>query len=190
MTDGYQSYAVFIYLCGSLQWRSSDLAIGFHSQNFSPTKMHRSIDLVNVTDALACANLPNKWNTLVYDLIPGVYAVSTTAVCTYIFFNNTTDIDLHFTNNTPKVEVNVIYAVFETNRDDLYIECHVKGLDTSNCKCISSIWFGSWYTELCEIHRVVNCFLKSAIFHRFLWHLPPPLSHSWSQGVESDSQRS
>ena len=87
MTDGYQSYAVFIYLCGSLQWRSSSLAIGFLSQNFSHTKMHRSIDLGNVTDALACANLPNKWNTLVYDLIPGVYAVSTTAVYVHTYFS-------------------------------------------------------------------------------------------------------
>jgi len=69
-------------------------------------------------------------------VIPGVYAVSTAAVCTFISFNNTAEIGLHFTNNTPQVNVDVIYAVFETNRHDLDIECHVKGLDRRDCKCI------------------------------------------------------
>ena len=67
----------------------------------------------------------------------GAYAMST-AVCTYISFNNTAEIDLHFTNNTQQVDVGVIYAEFETNRDDLYIECYVKGLDRRDCKCIPS----------------------------------------------------
>jgi len=69
-------------------------------------------------------------------VIPGVYAVSTAAVCKYISFNNTAEIGLRFTNNTPQVDVDVIYAVFETNRYDLDIECHVKGLDRRDCKCI------------------------------------------------------
>ena len=64
----------------------------------------------------------------------GAYAMFTAAV---ISFNNTAEIDLHFTNNTPQVDVG-IYAEFETNRDDLYIECYVKGLDRRDCKCIPS----------------------------------------------------
>ena len=69
-------------------------------------------------------------------VIPGVYAVSMAAVCKYISFHNTAEIGLHFTNNTPQVDVGVVYAAFETNRDDLDIECHVKGLDRRDCKCI------------------------------------------------------
>ena len=75
VTDGLQSYTVFIYHCGLLQWRAPELRIGFQSQNFSSAKLHRSIHLTNVTSDLACANLPNEWNTLVYGLteIEGMY---------------------------------------------------------------------------------------------------------------------
>jgi len=62
VTDGFQSYAVFIYHCGLLQWRAPTLSIG------TSARIHRSIILMNVTGALACANLPNEENTLVYGL--------------------------------------------------------------------------------------------------------------------------
>jgi len=75
VTDGSQSYAVFIYRCGLLQWREPSLAIGYFSPNLTSAKIHRSINLMNVTGALACANLPNEENTLVYGLteIEGMY---------------------------------------------------------------------------------------------------------------------
>ena len=75
MTDGFQSYAVFIYRCRLLQWRAPILEIGIFNENFSSTKIHRSVNLMNVTGALACANFPIEWSTLVYGLteIEGMY---------------------------------------------------------------------------------------------------------------------
>ena len=54
-----------------------------------------------------------KVNQTVQVATTGAYAMSTAAVCTYISFKNTAEIDLHFTNNTPQVDVGIIYAEFK-----------------------------------------------------------------------------
>ena len=75
MTDGFQSYAVFMYHCGLLQWRESLLpnAIGVLSQKDLSSKIHHSIHLMNGHRALVCANLPNEQNTLIYRMSEGTY---------------------------------------------------------------------------------------------------------------------
>ena len=50
-------------------------------------------------------------------------------VC-YIF----AEIDLYFTGDTPQVDVNSIHVEFESNMNDLIIECHLKGGDKVDCE--------------------------------------------------------
>ena len=45
------------------------------------------------------------------------------------------EIDLYFTGDTPQVDVKSIYVEFESNMNDLTIECHLKGRDKVDCEC-------------------------------------------------------
>lgn len=65
MTNGFQSYAVYIYECGKLEW-SGDAIIGFKA-NAMLSEIHK----LSGTNAsyVACQNLPQSASTnLVYQL--------------------------------------------------------------------------------------------------------------------------
>ena len=75
VTDGTDSYAVFTYRCGDLQWpnymdASGFEFIGFLGSNFP--QLHRLLNSRNVSQEVACANYPNVWNNLVYHLTAGM----------------------------------------------------------------------------------------------------------------------
>ena len=83
VTDGTDSYAVFTYRCGDLQWTTYTsqiiigrfyVGIGFYGSNFP--QVHRILNSRNVTQEVACANYPNLWNNLVYHLTAGIYIVA------------------------------------------------------------------------------------------------------------------
>lgn len=65
VTNGYQSFSVFIYRCGSLQW-SGDAVIGF-KVNSELLDIHALIG--SNTSTIACQNLPGSvWSNVVYQL--------------------------------------------------------------------------------------------------------------------------
>ena len=67
--DGHQSYTLFIYKCGLLTYGvPKDTGIGVYSENATLVNLNRIVNIFNFADKLACANLPNEWNTLVYAL--------------------------------------------------------------------------------------------------------------------------
>ena len=68
VTDGTDSYAVFTYRCGDLQWGVA--GIGFLGGNFP--QVHRIVNSENATQQVACANYPNEWSNLVYHLTAGM----------------------------------------------------------------------------------------------------------------------
>ena len=49
------------------------------------------------------------------------------------------EIDLYFTGDTPQVDVNSIHVEFESNMNDLIIECHLKGRDKVGCECLQCV---------------------------------------------------
>ena len=78
MTDGFQSYAVFTYRCGDLQWDTNteqdivgnfNVGVGFYGVNAS--QVHRIVGSTDVAQEVACANSPNEWNNFVYPLTEG-----------------------------------------------------------------------------------------------------------------------
>ena len=80
MTDGFQSYAVFTYRCGDLQWGSRfqiqnkmlgkfHVGVGVYGVNVS--QIHRIVSSKDITQKVACANSPNEWNNFVYPLTEG-----------------------------------------------------------------------------------------------------------------------
>ena len=52
----------------------------------------------------------------------------------YVHDGSFTEIDLYFTGDTPQVDVNSIHVEFESNMNDLIIECHLKGRDKVDCE--------------------------------------------------------
>ena len=65
ITNGYQSFAVFTYRCGSLQW-SGDAVIGF-KVNDQLYDIHELSG--NSANAIACLNSPRTiWSNVVYQL--------------------------------------------------------------------------------------------------------------------------
>ena len=50
------------------------------------------------------------------------------------------EIDLYFTGDTPQLDVNSIHVEFESNMNDLIIECHLKGRDKVDCEYLQSGW--------------------------------------------------
>ena len=65
ITNGYQSFSVFTYRCGNLQW-SGGAVIGFKVSD----KMHEIHELTgNNASVIACQNFPRSvWNNIVYQL--------------------------------------------------------------------------------------------------------------------------
>ena len=65
VTNGFQSYALFIYECGKLQW-SGNGAIGFKA-NSRLSRIHRLSG--SNASFVACENSPGSvWSNLVYQL--------------------------------------------------------------------------------------------------------------------------
>ena len=74
VTDGANSFAIFIYRCGDLQWSRGVFALGLHdatvgfgasSELFSN---HRLSGAANVTN-IACLNTPdNQYFTVLYEI--------------------------------------------------------------------------------------------------------------------------
>ena len=49
-----------------------------------------------------------------------------------------TGLEVFFVNNTPILDVDRVYAEFETNRPDVLIECYLTHLDSRvDCKCLA-----------------------------------------------------
>ncbi len=71
VTDGNQSYAVFIYKCGLLEW-GKDAIIGFKADRTYFRNFVLSGVQANLT---ACLNAPDSlWKNLVYKLVrPGMF---------------------------------------------------------------------------------------------------------------------
>ena len=71
ITDGSQSYAVFIYKCGLLQWSGLDrfyrhAVIGY---NMKGQFMNHPFSGFGVATNVACVNSPEtSWTTLLYDI--------------------------------------------------------------------------------------------------------------------------
>ena len=68
VTSGSQSYAIFTYQCGAMQW-SGEATIGFIADN-TFYRNHILSGLSNSND-IACQNsLSSVWNNVIYALIP------------------------------------------------------------------------------------------------------------------------
>ena len=65
--DGIQSFAVFTYKCGELNWSHNRASIGF-SASSSVFANHRLSRLLNVND-IACLESPSPpWSNVVYQI--------------------------------------------------------------------------------------------------------------------------
>ena len=67
ITDGTNSYAVYTYMCGEMEWGSSAV-IGFNAAG-NYFENHNSSGVPTVS-GIACLALPEQVNNLVYDLVP------------------------------------------------------------------------------------------------------------------------
>ena len=69
VTDGLQSYAIFTYQCGSMQWSGDPATIGFIADG-GFFQNHPLSGTLNSRD-IACQNFPGTvWNNVVYRLVP------------------------------------------------------------------------------------------------------------------------
>ena len=69
ITDGKQSYTVFIYQCGSMEWYRSP-TIGFQADS----TLYKNHDLSgkSTSEDIACLNAPrSNWSNVVYKLDSG-----------------------------------------------------------------------------------------------------------------------
>ena len=65
ITNGYQSYTVFTYRCGSMQW-SGNAVIGFKASS-TLSEVHQLSG--SSANSIACQNSPrNIWNNVIYQL--------------------------------------------------------------------------------------------------------------------------
>jgi len=80
ITDGSTSYTVFTYQCGSMQWGTSSVGIGFRADS-SYYRNHPLSRMANSND-IACLNSPaNVWSNVVYKLTSGVNCLTTQFGC-------------------------------------------------------------------------------------------------------------
>ena len=79
LTDGTQSYTVFTYKCGELNWVRDAAAIGF-SAGPSLYANHPLSRRSNVTASIACLNSPESpWSNVIYKVnkeINGIKAMN------------------------------------------------------------------------------------------------------------------
>ena len=76
VTSGTQSYSIFTYECGDLDF--SDLAvIGYHTP-LGQSETHPLSDTAVSPDTIACVHLKSIWNNVVYDLTPHEGTIYTT----------------------------------------------------------------------------------------------------------------
>ena len=68
VTNGTQSYAVFTYKCGELDF-SDKAVIGFNAP-LGPYKNHPLSNAGVAADNIACVHLYSVWNNVIYDLTP------------------------------------------------------------------------------------------------------------------------
>ena len=72
VTDGANSFAIFIYQCGDLQWTRHGATIGFDA-SFEFVSIHWLSESQNVT-SIACLNTPdNQFFSLLYKLTESRY---------------------------------------------------------------------------------------------------------------------
>ena len=65
ITDGVNSYTVFIYRCGYMEWSDEPTIIGFKTNTYFQNNTHSG----NSANRIACANLPqNEWSNVLYTL--------------------------------------------------------------------------------------------------------------------------
>lgn len=73
ITSGNESYALFTYECGSMQW-SSKAVIGI-SVNYTYTHVHRLSNTYR-TNEVACINVPaTVWSNVLYQISDGAVPV-------------------------------------------------------------------------------------------------------------------
>ena len=67
-TDGFDSYAIFSYQCGLLNWESTSGAVIGYSVNNKYYKNHRLSMSSNVSN-IACQQSPDSiWNSVLYNI--------------------------------------------------------------------------------------------------------------------------
>ena len=72
ITDGYQSFAVFTYQCGLLQWHGG-ASIGFNGDEGKFYQNYHAADI----DDVACSNSPTSpWSNIIYQLCKYVHISS------------------------------------------------------------------------------------------------------------------
>ena len=105
-TDGTQSFAVFTYKCGELNWSYFRASIGF-SASSSVFANHHLSRLLNVND-IACLESPSPpWSNVVYQIDEQITGMKLNYVCYSMHlhefkFNNTNnceEVDNDFLNN-------------------------------------------------------------------------------------------
>ena len=65
ITDGVNSYTVFIYGCGYMEWSDEPTIIGFKTNTYFQNNPYSG----NYANRIACANLPQiKWSNTLYSL--------------------------------------------------------------------------------------------------------------------------
>ena len=94
-TDGTQSFAVFTYKCGELNWSYLRASIGF-SASSSVFANHHLSRLLNVND-IACLESPSPpWSNVVYQIDEQITGMKLNHVCYSMHlhgfnFNNTSN---------------------------------------------------------------------------------------------------
>ena len=76
VTDGVESYAVFTYKCGELNWSSilGSAAVGYSAGNNSFAN-HPLSQSSNV-NSIACLNSPSPWSNVIYHLTQSMFDFS------------------------------------------------------------------------------------------------------------------
>ena len=75
VTNGTQSYAVFTYECGKLDF--PNLAVIGYYVPLGPYQIHPLSDTDVAPDTIACVHLNSVWKNIVYDLTPDKNTVFT-----------------------------------------------------------------------------------------------------------------
>lgn len=82
VTDGDNSYAIFVYHCCLMQWFGWRVAIGFNSDGFGLYENH-PLSLLTDAGAVACLNRPfSDWTNVIYRLDNNTATTETTATPT------------------------------------------------------------------------------------------------------------
>ena len=67
VTDGTNSYSVFTYCCGIMEWSDEPTTIGFKINSHYLNNPYSG----NSANTIACANQLSEWSTVLYSLSPG-----------------------------------------------------------------------------------------------------------------------